>query len=887
MLLLLLADPALCADNKTTVGLAGDELAQKVLAAAEAQDFRERPLEKVVSSVVKEAPPAELANGDGDIATTGPCSPDIDALCLNVPPGEGRLASCLTRHIKDEEKGNVEGRRVSGECKADIASYFQDRATNINKNLQLASACVKESQKFCADALKSNKPGAVLACLRKNKKKLGQSCSAQVLKAQIAAANDYKTDPSLEAACSKDAERICADVTPGEGRVQACLREHTQELSWDCQEELLRQEVEDSDDIRLNVKLFKACRADQQAFCKGVPYGANRVKDCLEGKRDDPDFSSECKDELEKMMARRAADFRLDASLRDACAEDIKAVCGYDSAMDSMEQHDARVIVCLQDFRQELRVAECRTAVHKVMERASTDIRFDEPLADSCFKDREHFCPGVVPGSARVIRCLQDNRSNLSMECRASLFDHEVRLAEDIDFQYPLKKACVSELKTLCTKVEKGQARLIRCLHRSVESPDMGAECKKEVRRNMNRMAQDYRLNFRLHKACNTDVQATCSDACPPNLGQACGGTMLRCLQDNMESLQSEECKKEVFYFVKMEVSDFRNDVMLAEACKADVESYCADVEPGDGRVLDCLRNNRANLNERCRKEELRLSQLQAKDVRLRPRLMKLCGEEMVVFCKDIKPGSGRMFTCLLENAQKSGFGSACTEEVIKREDLMKTDYRLDAGVSENCKTDIDVLCAEAKGAAHGKAEVLRCLVDKIIAQNVDVSAACQSEMSRAVRMAFWDFKLGAALTTACDEDVGAVCPAQSRAKNRGVYTIGVIGRCLTKQLAESKPLAPACRKLVTVAAPKDIRVDLQSSMNDDGTLKVGYMQQAVNKVTASGITLTGWVAVLSIIALVFVSITGAVWAYRRFSGMDKPYTRLVAREEVSENGQQ
>ena len=38
----------------------------------------------------------------------------------------------------------------------------------------------------------------------------------------------------------------------------------------------------------------------------------------------------------------------------------------------------------------------------------------------------------------------------------------------------------------------------------------------------------------------------------------------------------------QVFYFVKMEVKDFRNDVILAEACRSDVDKFCATVEPGD-----------------------------------------------------------------------------------------------------------------------------------------------------------------------------------------------------------------------------------------------------------------------------------------------------------------
>ena len=50
-----------------------------------------------------------------------------------------------------------------------------------------------------------------------------------------------------------------------------------------------------------------------------VKPGNARVKECLEDKRNDPEFSAECKKTFEDMMARRATDFRLDAKLRDLC----------------------------------------------------------------------------------------------------------------------------------------------------------------------------------------------------------------------------------------------------------------------------------------------------------------------------------------------------------------------------------------------------------------------------------------------------------------------------------------------------------------------------------------------------------------------------------------
>lgn len=122
--------------------------------------------------------------------------------------------------------------------------------------------------------------------------------------------------------------------------------------------------------------------------------------------------------------------------------------------------------------------------------------------------------PGRLQGSARVIRCLQDHQSEVAPECAAELFNHEIKLAgtagarvlqamgtapcrcmvwlascrqrqtathncsliacccarcacyaccaEDIDFKYPLKQACIVEIDMFCKKVEPGHARIIR-----------------------------------------------------------------------------------------------------------------------------------------------------------------------------------------------------------------------------------------------------------------------------------------------------------------------------------------------------------------------------------------------------------------------------------------
>lgn len=83
-----------------------------------------------------------------------------------------------------------------------------------------------------------------------------------------------------------------------------------------------------------------------------MPPGNARAKECLEDHREEPGFQPECKEEIEKMMAARAADFRLDTQLRQLCAEDIRDTCAYEAeSLDMSAGMDARVAQCLQDSR--------------------------------------------------------------------------------------------------------------------------------------------------------------------------------------------------------------------------------------------------------------------------------------------------------------------------------------------------------------------------------------------------------------------------------------------------------------------------------------------------------------------------------------------------------
>ena len=99
------------------------------------------------------------------------------------------------------------------------------------------------------------------------------------------------------------------------------------------------------------------------------------------------------------------------------------------------------------------------------------------------------------------------------------------------------------------------------------------------------------------------------------------------------------------------QVRDFRNDVILAEACRQDVDQFCGSVTPGDGKVHQCLVSHQDSLTVACRAETNHLRMTASSNVELSPSLGRACAAERAQHCKGVTPGKARVFNCLLANA--------------------------------------------------------------------------------------------------------------------------------------------------------------------------------------------------------------------------------------------
>jgi hypothetical protein len=96
--------------------------------------------------------------------------------------------------------------------------------------------------------------------------------------------------------CEKELIAYCKDVTPGEGRILACLYAHADRLSGKCELALYDAAAQLERAVSVLTYLENECGDDLETLCADVPIGEGRLLDCLE--KNDRKVSNRCKQAL-------------------------------------------------------------------------------------------------------------------------------------------------------------------------------------------------------------------------------------------------------------------------------------------------------------------------------------------------------------------------------------------------------------------------------------------------------------------------------------------------------------------------------------------------------------------------------------------------------------
>jgi len=96
--------------------------------------------------------------------------------------------------------------------------------------------------------------------------------------------------------CKQELTTYCKDVTPGEGRVLACLYAHNDKLSGKCEYALYDAAAQLERAVAALSYAINECRDDLEKLCSEVPAGQGRLLNCLE--KNDSQVSGRCKQAL-------------------------------------------------------------------------------------------------------------------------------------------------------------------------------------------------------------------------------------------------------------------------------------------------------------------------------------------------------------------------------------------------------------------------------------------------------------------------------------------------------------------------------------------------------------------------------------------------------------
>ncbi len=107
------------------------------------------------------------------------------------------------------------------------------------------------------------------------------------------------TAQSVFEACGEDIANHCKAVTPGDGRIFACLYAHEDKISESC--DAITDDVANLLDLFFEVIRYtnQECRADIEKHCMDLEMGGGRIYSCLKSHK--AELTSDCSTVLESI----------------------------------------------------------------------------------------------------------------------------------------------------------------------------------------------------------------------------------------------------------------------------------------------------------------------------------------------------------------------------------------------------------------------------------------------------------------------------------------------------------------------------------------------------------------------------------------------------------
>jgi hypothetical protein len=100
----------------------------------------------------------------------------------------------------------------------------------------------------------------------------------------------------------------------------------------------------------------------------------------------------------------------------------------------------------------------------------------------------------------------------------------------------------------------------------------------------------------------------------------------------------------------------------VQQGCAAEIESFCSQVSPGEGRLLACFYAHEDKLSGQCQYALYSASAQLDQAVSALDYVATQCQDDLMQHCANVQIGEGRVIECL--QANKDVVSAACTQAV-------------------------------------------------------------------------------------------------------------------------------------------------------------------------------------------------------------------------------
>jgi hypothetical protein len=100
----------------------------------------------------------------------------------------------------------------------------------------------------------------------------------------------------------------------------------------------------------------------------------------------------------------------------------------------------------------------------------------------------------------------------------------------------------------------------------------------------------------------------------------------------------------------------------VVTACEADLQNYCSQVTPGNGRLLHCMAAHEDKISGQCEYAFYQAATLLEQLSVAINYLAQECKTDIQTHCSDVEMGDGKILACLAEHEEE--VGEACKKAV-------------------------------------------------------------------------------------------------------------------------------------------------------------------------------------------------------------------------------